>query len=304
MDPIPYYQKDYRIKYKGTFTPRKKHIFRAAHVALNRFAAIRHLLAPKLKVLDVGSGGGEFLYLLKKLGCDAQGIEPNEGYANYARDQYQLNITVGFMQNTPLEDDTFDRVTLWHVLEHMDNPAWVLKRIHSCLKPGGLLVVEVPNVEATCQAPVNTFHMAHLYNFNESTLKRMAGRAGFSMIEKSESEDGGNICQVFKKNGEDSEDFTAEIDGNFASIFNTVTRRTMLRHYLTHYPYTRFLKKIRNGFIENQAARRFTHGRDILDHLMESINRKSLPEHWRAGQGGPSGGGLTDNPGGHANIDC
>lgn len=224
----------------------------------------------------MGSGGGEFLYLLKKLGYDAFGIEPNEGYAEYAKREYQLNIKTGFLQNTQFEENSFDMVTLWHVLEHMDNPADILKKIHSFLATDGLLVIEVPNVESSCQSPKNTFHTAHLYNFNQSTLSRMAERAGFTVVEKSEARDGGNIFQIFKKNGAASREVQGEISGNFERIKNIVARRTILKHYFSRHPYSQILGKLRRWFSEKKASNQFASGREILDHLMEKIDRNSL----------------------------
>jgi len=276
IDPFNYYQKHYRIRYKGTFTPKKKHIFRAAHAAVGRFNLLKHLLKPRWRVLEVGSGGGEFLYLLNKLGYDAFGIEPNEGYAEYARSEYQLDIQTGFLQNTQFEENSFEMVTLWHVFEHMDNPTEILKKIHSFLVTGGLLVIEVPNVESICQSPNNIFHTAHLYNFNQSTLSRMAERAGFSVVEKEIPGDGGNIRQVFKKNGAAPREVQGEIDGNFERIKNIVTRRTTLKHYFSRYPYSRVLNKIRQWFGEKEASNQFAGGKEILDHLMEKIDRNSL----------------------------
>ena len=279
IDPFNYYQKHYRIQYKGTFTPKKKHIFRAAHAAVGRFNLLKHLLKPRWRVLEVGSGGGEFLYLLNKLGYDAFGIEPNEGYAEYAKNEYQLNIKNGFLQNTQFEENSFDMVTLWHVFEHMDNPADILKKIHSFLATDGLLVIEVPNVEAICSSPSNTFHAAHLYNFNQFTLCRMAERAGFTMVEKTMGGDGGNIFQYFKKNGAAPREIQGEIDGNYERIKNIVARRTTLKYYFSPYPYSRVLSKIRQWFSEKGASHRFASGREILDHLMEKIDRNSLSQN-------------------------
>jgi 2-polyprenyl-3-methyl-5-hydroxy-6-metoxy-1,4-benzoquinol methylase len=279
IDPFNYYQKHYRILYKGTYTPKKKHIFRAARAAVGRFNLLKHLLKPGWRVLEVGSGGGEFLYLLKKLGYDAYGIEPNEGYAEYAKREYQLNIKTGFLQNTQFEENSFEMITLWHVFEHMDNPADILKKIHSYLVTDGLLVIEVPNVEAVCSSPKNVFHAAHLYNFNQSTLRRMAERAGFAVVEKTMGGDGGNIFQFFKKNGAAPRDIQGEIDGNYERIKNIVARRTTLKYYFSCYPYSRVLSKIRQYFSEKGASHQFASGREILDHLMEKIDRDSLSKN-------------------------
>ena len=276
IDPYSYYQKHYRIQYKGTVIPKKKHIFRAASAALDRFNLLKHLLKPRWRVLEIGSGGGEFLYLLKKLGYDAFGIEPNEGYAEYAKSEYQLNIKTGFLQNTQFEENSFEMVTLWHVLEHMDNPADILKKIHSFLATDGLLIIEVPNIEAICSSPKNTFHAAHLYNFNQSTLRRMVERAGFVVIEKLMGGDGGNIFLFFKKNSEAPRKIQDEIDGNYERIKSIVARRTTLKYYFSRYPYSRVLSKIRQWFSEKGASNQFASGKEILDHLMEKIDRSSL----------------------------
>ncbi len=278
IDPYIYYQKHYRIRYKGTHVPKKKHIFRAARAAVGRFNLLKHLLKPRWRVLEVGSGGGEFLYLLNKLGYDAFGIEPNEGYAEYAKNEYQLNIKTGFLQNTQFEENSFDMVTMWHVFEHMDNPADILKKIHSFLATDGLLVIEVPNVEAICSSPRNAFHVAHLYNFNQSTLSRMAERVGFTVVEKSKPGDEGNIFQIFKKNGAAPQEVRGEIDENFEQIKDIVARRTTLKYYFSRYPYSRVLSKIRQWLSEKWASNRFASGREILDHLMEKIDRNSLSQ--------------------------
>jgi 2-polyprenyl-3-methyl-5-hydroxy-6-metoxy-1,4-benzoquinol methylase len=278
IDPLSYYQKHYRIRYKGTFTPRKKHIFRSAHAALGRFNILKHLLKPRCRVLEVGSGGGEFLYLLEKLGCDAFGIEPNEGYAEYAKREYQLNIKTGFLQNTEFEENLFDIVTLWHVFEHMDNPTDILKKIHSFLAADGVLVIEVPNVESTCQWPGNTFHTAHLYNFNQFTLSRMAERAGFVVVDKLTAPDGGIIRQVFKKNSAAPQNIRGEIDGNFERIKNIVAQRTTLKHYFSLYPYSRVLSKVRQ-WVREKGVSKFSSGKEILDHLMKNIDRNSLSKN-------------------------
>lgn len=104
----------------------------------------------------------------------------------------------------------------------------------------------------------------------------MAERAGFSVIEKSTATDGGIIFQIFKKNGAVPREVKGEIDGNFERIKNIVSRRTTLKHYFTHYPYSRVFNKIRQKFTEKEAADRFATGKEILDHLMEKIDRNSL----------------------------
>ena len=70
-DPLPhnprsFYEDDYRVAYKGTFTPKPKHILRAGNIALHRRTLLGEWIAKPKKILDVGTGGGEFAYLLKR----------------------------------------------------------------------------------------------------------------------------------------------------------------------------------------------------------------------------------------------
>lgn len=182
-DPRPhdarqFYEAEYRLAYKNTYSPKPKHVVRAGKVALSRFGKIAQLLSSQKTVLDVGTGGGEFAYLLQSLGHVVNGIEPNRGYADHSIQQYGLTVRVGFVQDATFDPASFDIVTIWHVLEHTEDPGFILARLRSWLKPDGVLVVEVPNVEATCQAPRNTFHEAHLYNFNVVSLRRLAKSRG------------------------------------------------------------------------------------------------------------------------------
>lgn len=272
-DPRPhdvrrFYEDDYRLAYKGTFAPRRKHVVRAGLVALARLQAIAPHLHGRMRVLDVGSGGGEFAYLLQRAGHDVRGIEPNRGYAEYASREYGLDIARGFVGDAPLADAEFDLITIWHVLEHTEDPAAVLAKLGRALRPGGTLVVEVPNVEATCQSPRSTFHEAHLYDFNIATLERMAMKAGLRPVTSGLSDDGGNITAVFHP---DVASAGAERDwslpGNHQRVAAIVRGHTRLRHWLSPHPYRRALRRLRRMLAERRATRGDASGRQLLDAL-------------------------------------
>ena len=93
-----YYERDYRVSYKGAFTPKLKHIYRAGRVAHNRYQRVSPYLKDGDRILDVGSGGGEFLYLLTRQGYAAQGVEPNQGYGEYSIAEYGVTVNMGFIQ--------------------------------------------------------------------------------------------------------------------------------------------------------------------------------------------------------------
>ena len=287
-NPVDFYENEYRVSYKGSYAPKLKHILRAGNVALSRYRRIEHLLSEPLRILDVGSGGGEFAFLLKGLGHHVKGIEPNKGYAEYSIREYGLDVDVGFIQGAELPRESFDLITLWHVLEHTENPCDVLARLHNLLKPHGVLVIEVPNVEARCQSPNSTFHEAHIFNFNLATLQRLAEKAGFTEISTSTSADGGTIAVIAEKKPDNSM-MQCEgecgfcIPGNSEKVFTIVRDHTALKHYLTAHPYARLLNRIRQSIQEKRGIRSFSSGKQLLIELYSPLLQRAashdtLPE--------------------------
>lgn len=272
-DPRPhdarqFYEAEYRLAYKNTYSPKPKHVVRAGKVALSRFGKIAQLLSSQKTVLDVGTGGGEFAYLLQSLGHVVNGIEPNRGYADHSIQQYGLTVRVGFVQDATFDPASFDIVTIWHVLEHTEDPGFILARLRSWLKPDGVLVVEVPNVEATCQAPRNTFHEAHLYNFNVVSLRRLAKKQGLYETSHLISQDGGNITMFFTRTEPlITDQFCAVIPGNCEWISRIVRQHTFLRHHLSLSPYVRVWQRLCRSLEERREAVAPSSGKAILDVL-------------------------------------
>jgi ubiquinone/menaquinone biosynthesis C-methylase UbiE len=254
------------MEYKGVIEPKLKHIYRAGIVALDRFKKIESFLYKGAKILDIGSGGGEFMYLLTKLGYETTGIEPNIGYAKYSRREYGLNIITGLVEDIDMSASEYDVVTMWHVLEHTDNPFLVLSHINRWLKNEGTLFIEVPNVEAICQAPINRFHFAHLYSFNLKTVEKIGIKAGFYPIVQEISADGGNLFIIFQKTKVDKVQDNWKIKGNAQNIIKILKKHTNIHHYISPYPYSRFLKKIKRIINERKAIRGFSRGKEILDY--------------------------------------
>jgi 2-polyprenyl-3-methyl-5-hydroxy-6-metoxy-1,4-benzoquinol methylase len=271
-DPRQFYEEDYRLEYKNTYAPKAKHILRAGRVAVTRHEKIKHLLHKPQTMLDVGTGGGEFAYLIKSLGHDLHGIEPNKGYGQYSATQYDLNLQFGFIQDAQFAENSFDVITIWHVLEHTEDPFFVLGKLRSLLKPDGVLVVEVPNIEATCQSPSSTFHEAHLYNFNLATLRRMGEKAGLFEDRHLFSEDGGNVTLFFKK-AESAVDQSGnwEIPENAERITAIVRGHTNLRHYMRAAPYLRFVKCMTRSLFENRDVKGFENNKSLLDQLYRGL---------------------------------
>lgn len=135
-------------------------------------------------ILDIGCGRGVMLSELNRLGWEAHGCELTDKTAFKARQNKELKIYTKEFEKTELQDNYFDVVSLWHVLEHLDNPKKYLYKIHKILKKEGILIIEVPNIESW-QAQVfkqDWFHLdtpRHYYHFSPHTLKRLLLDSGF-----------------------------------------------------------------------------------------------------------------------------
>jgi 2-polyprenyl-3-methyl-5-hydroxy-6-metoxy-1,4-benzoquinol methylase len=141
------------------------------------------------KILDVGCGRGILPALMRDRGWDAHGLEFSETAAQHAR-QLGIPVFVGSFLESPYDDKSFDAIVLWHVLEHVPDPLATLERARQVLRPGGLLVIAVPNFESL-QARFSGRHWFHLdvprhyHHFGLSILNRTLKSAGFSILDVS-----------------------------------------------------------------------------------------------------------------------
>jgi 2-polyprenyl-3-methyl-5-hydroxy-6-metoxy-1,4-benzoquinol methylase len=145
-------------------------------------------------LLDIGCGNGDFIWLAQKRGWDVRGIELSQTAVDFAVQMRNLEVVLGASDQLPYEDNSFDVVTVLDVLEHLSNPAKVLESIFRVLKPGGALIVQVPNTpfqifKARAQKLKNgkkATTMAtplHLNHFDGNSLSNFAKHAQFN-IEK------------------------------------------------------------------------------------------------------------------------
>jgi len=274
-DPRPpdtrqFYEEEYRVSYKHSYTPKPKHVLRAGKAALSRLEKIDQVLSSRKAILDVGTGGGEFAYLLQSLGHRVSGVEPNRGYADYSIEEYGLTVQVGFIQDSTFPPEAFDVITMWHVLEHTENPGAVLAQLRSWLKSDGVLVVEVPNVEATCQSPKSTFHEAHLYNFNVVSLRKLAKKHGLHEAWHIISRDGGNITMFLKRNAPMAHLSDVSSPGNYTWVSTIVRGHTNLRRHMTSLPYVRAWQRLCRSLAERHETAGVLRGKDLLDRLFSS----------------------------------
>ena len=102
-------------------------------------------------------------------GLKASGIDPNIGYLEFGRDEYQVSLEVKDLSDIS-KKKKFDTITLFHVLEHLAEPRNVIKKMYEILNYGGHLVIEVPNLESKRTSPTNHFFAAHLAYYTSLSL--------------------------------------------------------------------------------------------------------------------------------------
>ncbi|PYR67071.1 MAG: hypothetical protein DMF87_19025 [Acidobacteria bacterium] len=141
------------------------------------------------RALEIGSGGAAYLLALRERGWEVHGVEVSAELAQHARETFGLDVRTGPAETQLLAfpDNHFDLVAMWHVLEHLSDPAAVLTQIRRILKPGGRLMLELPNFTGVSRFLFRTYWMAldlprHLYHFTPATLETMLARAGFCDI--------------------------------------------------------------------------------------------------------------------------
>ena len=175
----------YDSGYYGGSTPRGGGFTRALH-QMNNLVRLRELDHRHTgHLLDVGCGKGRFLAAARNAGWHGVGIEFSDASATFAKEMYGIDVIVGDFASVSLSQQ-FDVVTLWHVLEHLADPIAALQRAASILRPGGRLVVSVPN-NRSLQAKLGGdewFHLdlpRHAFHFTPRSLEVMVNRAGLDV---------------------------------------------------------------------------------------------------------------------------
>jgi len=148
-----------------------------------RFQTLKYDLAG-IRVLDFGCGNGNFLLKTKKIANEVIGIEMDERfYSTFEKAKLKVfpDLKSASVQN-------MDIITMFHVLEHLPNPRNILTELRDILKPGGKIIIEIPNSEDALSnlykiKEYNTYMYwsFHLYYFNMQTLQTLVKQVGLKM---------------------------------------------------------------------------------------------------------------------------
>ncbi|MDE2143991.1 MAG: class I SAM-dependent methyltransferase [Elusimicrobia bacterium] len=153
-----------------------------------RRSAVLHNRVPHGPVLDVGCGRGLMLNYLRQLGYEPHGVEYSETAAWHARNVLKLPVTTEDFVRAPHERDRYNAVIFWHSLEHFSNPVAAVARAYESLKPGGLLVIAVPNYDSWQARAFGRFwfHLdvpRHYFHFGARSLEAVLARHRFRIVQ-------------------------------------------------------------------------------------------------------------------------
>ena len=170
-------------------TDSKRSLFEKAYhfvkgIALkNKLSLINKLQPNKGKILDIGSGTGEFLSVAQLNGWQTIGVEPSD-----KAKQIAINKGVTFTDTiAQLDDHSFDVITMWHVLEHVPDLNHQIKELKRLLKPTGSLIIAVPNFKSFDAQHYGRFWAAydvpiHFWHFSKTAIQKLFQKEQMELV--------------------------------------------------------------------------------------------------------------------------
>lgn len=155
--------------------------------SLRRKVKLINGLSKEKNILDIGAGTGHFLKEARKAGWIATGLEPDGDARALAKSANDVELLE--QQNLySLPNESFDVITMWHVLEHVYHLRKDAKRITELLKPNGTLVVAVPNMDSFDARYYKEYWAAydlpiHLYHFKQADIVNLFSGYDFELVE-------------------------------------------------------------------------------------------------------------------------
>lgn len=141
---------------------------------------------PVGKLLDIGCGVGDFLHVAENKGWQCTGVEPSEEAREIARQRIKGDLLYS-EDLEQLPDQSFDLITMWHVLEHVDDLKWQVAQLQRLIKPNGRIVIAVPNYRSYDGRFYNAYWAAydvprHLNHFNKTVITKIFKTSGLSLV--------------------------------------------------------------------------------------------------------------------------
>ncbi|HNW09680.1 MAG TPA: class I SAM-dependent methyltransferase [bacterium] len=162
---------------------------------LNRQYHFRH----DLRLLDLGSGGGMFLDIIKRAGFSGLGVEVSAPAVSFAQDNFSVDCLAADVASVDF-DEQFGAVFMWDLLEHLPRPGLLLDKINNWLAPGAYLIIETPNSQALINQLILwllkigirwpagwMFGYHHLFWHSRKSLEVLLAKSGFRILQLSRS---------------------------------------------------------------------------------------------------------------------
>lgn len=163
--------------------------FRRSKGFLDRISKALNRSAGQIRLLDVGCSSGAFLDAAVKSGFLAEGVEPAPKAAAAAQ-AAGLNVRQGLLQEGQYADGQFDAVTLFEVIEHLQQPQELLQEVHRILRADGILLIGTGNAASWSMGAMGARweylsiakHGGHISFFSPASIALLAQRSGFSVM--------------------------------------------------------------------------------------------------------------------------
>ncbi len=182
-----YYLSDNYISH----TNKSRGLFEALYQIVRKYAIVQKLRLVKKysktkKHLDIGCGTGEFLNACKTAGFKTKGIEPSKIARMQAINNYNLDVS-GNTDLSQFDKDSFETITMWHVLEHIPNLNETIKHFSRILEKNGTVIIAVPNLKSWDANYYKEYWAAwdvpiHLWHFSKASIGSLFKKFGFNLI--------------------------------------------------------------------------------------------------------------------------
>jgi 2-polyprenyl-3-methyl-5-hydroxy-6-metoxy-1,4-benzoquinol methylase len=190
--PVPdeigkYYQSQDYVSHSDS---RKGMMNKIYHISRSLMLMMKHGMVKNVakgrKLLDIGTGTGYFPGFMKKKGFLVTGVEIDPKAREFARKEFGFDVYSPEDFLSKKVPGSFDVITLWHVLEHLDNFDFYIERMLEQLEPGGSLVIALPNCSSFDARHYKETWAGydvprHLWHFTPSTFNKLAEKHGLKL---------------------------------------------------------------------------------------------------------------------------